>query len=409
VLEDQRRSGSRAISPNDVSLALVLQWGDFRYFTAGDLSGDEFQSSYYDIEKYLVKYLTGPDGPLENRRITVMKASHHGSEHSNHPNTLKSLKPDTIIVCCNIQKQVPSPIFLERLKTYLEDMKAIVVFTNSMKVFKADDRYPQLVALNDLIATDNVKFSGKPGEEQFASNLGIKCAVIRRRVQNGVPVKFAADPVKPHKKIKRSGYEILLMDRDPLDEKNIAATVKFRAYDMRRSWDIADASLGTITRNFTRQAKQIAHWLTNDTENRGTLGSDYIDKYYPGLRRTINQLTEEESKDENVVAGKLYDKILAMFNDSFRMTNTLFLPKTNTLTSDEKMTLRALMVDNSNQPKFNAAAMYFNRKYGYREWFDPEYAWNKVEAPEPFYDKGNKRPAGTHAPQDLRKAKKPKK
>src|SRR5262249_53961451 len=50
VLEVQRKNKKRTISPNDVSLAMILEWGDFRYFTAGDLSGDESISSYYDIE-----------------------------------------------------------------------------------------------------------------------------------------------------------------------------------------------------------------------------------------------------------------------------------------------------------------------------------------------------------------------
>lgn len=41
VLGSQKSTKQKDISPNDVSLAMLLEWGEFRYLTAGDMSGDE--------------------------------------------------------------------------------------------------------------------------------------------------------------------------------------------------------------------------------------------------------------------------------------------------------------------------------------------------------------------------------
>jgi hypothetical protein len=407
VLSQQKGARGRLAGPNDVSLALVFEWGTFRYFTAGDLSGDRSQNSYYDIEQRLVNYLTGIGGPLENRPISVLKASHHGSEHSNHLEMLQKLKPETIVVCCNIQKQVPSPIFLQRLKTYFDNATdSIVVFTNSMKVFRADDRYAPLLAIKDFIAEFNVEFVDQ-GKEKFASNLGIKCAVIRRRVLDGNAVDFADMPDRSYTMINRTGYELLLMDRDANDEQNVAETVKFRSFDIQRSWEIKDATEAMIKKGFDEQAKAIANWLKHDQENGETIGNNYVNEYYPGLRRTMDELTEADFGNDATGASKLSANMLAMFKDSFKISGRFFQPKASTLSSDEKMTLNNLLVDNYYQPQFNYAIKFYNWKKGLgKKMFDRDRTWNRVYAPEPAYGGGLKRPAGDHLPEDLSATKK---
>jgi hypothetical protein len=60
-----------------------LQWGDFIYYTVADLSGDDTRKTYYNIEAPLVEYLKA--GVLKGKKVTVAKASHHGSDHSSYP------------------------------------------------------------------------------------------------------------------------------------------------------------------------------------------------------------------------------------------------------------------------------------------------------------------------------------
>lgn len=142
------------VSPNDLSLAFILQWNDFRYWTAGDLSGDLSLTRYANVEEPLVEYLRGT-ADLANRPITVMKATHHGSNHNNYPASitrtvnfgappprgeddeaapvngvnkefrakngkglLDELKPETIVVPCNQMKGVPGGEFVTRLQAY---------------------------------------------------------------------------------------------------------------------------------------------------------------------------------------------------------------------------------------------------------------------------------------------------
>ncbi len=74
------------VSPNDLSLAFILEWGNFRYYTAGDLSSDLSLTRYANMEEPLVAYLlTRGELAANGKPITVMKATHHGSNHNNYP------------------------------------------------------------------------------------------------------------------------------------------------------------------------------------------------------------------------------------------------------------------------------------------------------------------------------------
>jgi hypothetical protein len=190
VLGSQKSAKKKDISPNDVSLAMLLEWGEFRYLTAGDMSGDESLRAYYNIETALVEYLT--NGPLKGgKKITVFKASHHGSEHSNQQDLLTKLSPETIVISSHLKKSVPSPVFLERLSGYFKGkVGAQVVITNTMRVVKNDDRYTSLEAIKSAIADGNVELIEVDGEHT-ASNLGIKYAIIRRRMRDNRYVDYS--------------------------------------------------------------------------------------------------------------------------------------------------------------------------------------------------------------------------
>ncbi len=166
-------------NPNDLSLAFLLEWKSkgFRYWTAGDLSGDLSRTRYANIEEPLVGYLQREK--LLCLPITVMKATHHGSNHNNYPASvqrkanytarardeeeddsdgkkasgknqgskefkaisgkglLDELQPETIIIPCNQMKGVPGGEFVERLQAYcterLDQPTPLAIFVNQCK------------------------------------------------------------------------------------------------------------------------------------------------------------------------------------------------------------------------------------------------------------------------------------
>src|SRR5262249_29719044 len=94
VREKTKRGSAKDYSPNDLSLAFLLEWEGFRYFTAGDLSGAS-TSNYLNIESDLITHLD--KNILRGNGVTVLKVSHHGSDHSNSDSMLAKLKADTIL------------------------------------------------------------------------------------------------------------------------------------------------------------------------------------------------------------------------------------------------------------------------------------------------------------------------
>ncbi|HYR08902.1 MAG TPA: MBL fold metallo-hydrolase [Longimicrobium sp.] len=156
-------------NPNDLSLAFLLEWKSqgFRYWTAGDLSGDLRLTRYANLEEPLIAYLRDKLNHLTTP-ITVMKATHHGSNHNNYPASVKrvptykntsceegndddddmegtglvefkavnrkglldELCPETIIIPCNQMKGVPGGEFVERLEAYCKkDVRKPAVYS----------------------------------------------------------------------------------------------------------------------------------------------------------------------------------------------------------------------------------------------------------------------------------------
>jgi hypothetical protein len=151
-IEDEIEAARQKVSPNDSSIAFILQWGDFRYFSAGDLSGDLSLTRYANVEEPLMAYLDAL-GVLA-KPVDVMKATHHGSNHNNYPpmvyrkanwnlagageaddqgadpsggvafysadgkGLLDRLKPETILVPCNQMKCVPGSEYVGRVRAY---------------------------------------------------------------------------------------------------------------------------------------------------------------------------------------------------------------------------------------------------------------------------------------------------
>ncbi|MBO9728494.1 MAG: hypothetical protein J7623_07655 [Chitinophaga sp.] len=118
---------SAANNCNDYSLGFVLQYGEFRYFTAGDLGGQNTGNSI-DQETTLARGLDtllpslsySFDSTATTDSVTghicAFKVSHHGSDHSTNAVFLQ-IRPAVAIVSAGNKKTwaLPNPAFQHRL------------------------------------------------------------------------------------------------------------------------------------------------------------------------------------------------------------------------------------------------------------------------------------------------------
>ena len=94
------------INENIYSNAIHLKYGQFDYFTGGDLSySGRSTHSWFDIEAPVAQVMS----PVE-----VMKASHHGTSNCNSTEMLNRLKPQTILI--HVWRDVqPNPATIARM------------------------------------------------------------------------------------------------------------------------------------------------------------------------------------------------------------------------------------------------------------------------------------------------------
>ncbi len=297
VLAAQRKTKRMKANPNDLSLAFVLEWGKFRYFTAGDLSGDGGQSSYYDIESSLVAYLA-KQNVFPSDAVSVFKASHHGSEHSNQLGLLKLVNPSTVVVSVNLDKKVPSPIFLTRLKEHFStdgiSPDANVVFSNRLRVEFGDDRSN---ALEELLNANRIVPDNIQSGMETHDNHNVKCVIIRRRVKNGSAVAFDDVPKKGDYEPNVVGrlaatsdaYEVVMVRRDGNEATKIKESARPTSYKFSFSWNALQCSADDINVGFTAQAEAMAYWYTTDKNKNQNVGKAYVTMCFPSLVELWNQ------------------------------------------------------------------------------------------------------------------------
>lgn len=73
---------------NDTSIALLVQYKDFYYFTSGDRQGSAEIYAAREAGKYI------------HDHVCVLKAGHHGAVEATKPKTLEILKPRVILFSC---------------------------------------------------------------------------------------------------------------------------------------------------------------------------------------------------------------------------------------------------------------------------------------------------------------------
>lgn len=118
VFADTPGTPARSKNENDFSLSFVLQYGCFRFFSGGDLSGFN-SSNKKDIETPLALAIKGSDKAcfresssatvLSKGHICAFKINHHGSDHSTNETFLSILQPRTCIISCGYHGHFKHP------------------------------------------------------------------------------------------------------------------------------------------------------------------------------------------------------------------------------------------------------------------------------------------------------------
>jgi beta-lactamase superfamily II metal-dependent hydrolase len=147
-----KNESSRCIgnsSQNDYGCGWILQYGGFRFFTAGDISGYNV-NSYRDIETPLVDSIvvrdkatfTKLDGSALNKgHICCFKSSHHGSKNSSNNHFLSIITPQTCFISCGKKHGHPNIETIDRYNatitlknTFLTNLSASYKDTTRVKI-----------------------------------------------------------------------------------------------------------------------------------------------------------------------------------------------------------------------------------------------------------------------------------
>lgn len=97
----------KKMSQNDLSIALEISYGDFEFWTGGDLSGASgdgtdaisgSSKSYTNVEFPMVRYWERQGREAD---VEIFRANHHGSRYSNIPQLLEALDPEFVIYSAN--------------------------------------------------------------------------------------------------------------------------------------------------------------------------------------------------------------------------------------------------------------------------------------------------------------------
>jgi|GEM_PF-811295 len=132
---------------NDYSLGFVLRYGEFRYFTGGDLGGQKGSGSIdqettlaggLDTLLHQLSYSFDSTATQDSAtgHICAFKVSHHGSDHSTNPVFMK-IRPAAAIISAGDKKvwALPNPAFQQRLNTTWKPLSSRADSTRPFGVF----------------------------------------------------------------------------------------------------------------------------------------------------------------------------------------------------------------------------------------------------------------------------------
>jgi hypothetical protein len=99
---------------NNWGLAWVLEYGEFRYFSGGDMAGYT-NAKFFDEETPVSEGLRNiyPNNPVGH--VCAMKVNHHGSDEASNTNFLESLAPTAIFFSCASGHSFPRQEVIDRV------------------------------------------------------------------------------------------------------------------------------------------------------------------------------------------------------------------------------------------------------------------------------------------------------
>ncbi len=144
-------------SDNARSIALLLSYGDFQFFTGGDIT--------WNIETRLVCPINTL-GPVD-----LYMVNHHGEDISNNPVFLRSLDP-VAAVMCNGPSKGGSPVTMQRLKE-LPGLQALYQLHWNVQIPKEQNTAPEWIANPDPRQSGRfIKAAVAPDTKSFVLTLG---------------------------------------------------------------------------------------------------------------------------------------------------------------------------------------------------------------------------------------------
>lgn len=94
---------------NDCSMAVLVQFGHFSYYTAGDLNGE--------TETIIAEHVRGQYLAASRGHVCACKLNHHGAHEATSPGVLRQLRPRVALVSCGTPNTHghPSPLTVDRV------------------------------------------------------------------------------------------------------------------------------------------------------------------------------------------------------------------------------------------------------------------------------------------------------
>lgn len=121
---------------NDCSMAVLVQFGHFSYYTAGDLNGE---TETIIAEHVRDQYLAASSG-----HVCACKLNHHGAHEATSPEVLRQLRPTVALVSCGTPNTHghPSPLTVDRVAQLNAVYPCQMLVTANLAHAASDKGYP---------------------------------------------------------------------------------------------------------------------------------------------------------------------------------------------------------------------------------------------------------------------------
>lgn len=121
---------------NDCSMAVLVQFGHFSYYTAGDLNGE--------TETIIAEHVRGQYLAASSGHVCACKLNHHGAHEATSPEVLRQLRPTVALVSCGTPNTHghPSPLTVDRVAQLNAVYPCKMLVTANLAHAATDKGYP---------------------------------------------------------------------------------------------------------------------------------------------------------------------------------------------------------------------------------------------------------------------------